>query len=339
MKIFVTGSSGFIGFHLSKKLLDYGHSIHGFDSMNNYYDIKLKNARYRILKKYKNFFFTKGKLENYKKLSKAILRFKPKVIIHLAAQAGVRYSIKKPKVYLDSNITGTHNVIELAKKVNVKHLLIASSSSVYGANSKLPFKEVDKTETQLSIYAATKKSTESIAHSYSSLWKIPITMLRLFTVYGPWGRPDMALFKFTKGIINKKKIDIYNHGKMYRDFTYIDDVVDAITMLINKAPNLKQIGKIKNDSLSYAAPFRTINIGNTKKVYLLEFIKTLEQELGLKAFKNFMPIQKGDVKATLSSTTLLKKLTGYNSRTNFKTGIKNFLKWYLSYYKKGKNFY
>ena len=334
MKIFVTGSSGFIGFHLSKKLLDNGHSVHGFDSMNSYYDVKLKNARYRLLKKYKKFFFTKGKLENHKLLSKSILRFKPKVIIHLAAQAGVRYSIKQPKVYLDSNITGTYNVIELAKKINVKHLLIASSSSVYGANSKLPFSEVDKTETQLSIYAATKKSTESLAHSYSSLWKIPITMLRLFTVYGPWGRPDMALFRFTKGIITKKKIDIYNHGKMYRDFTYIADVVDGINMLINRAPNLKQFGKIKNDSLSSVAPFRTINIGNTKKVYLLNFIKILEQELGIKAIKNFMPIQKGDVKATLSSTTLLKKLTGYNPKTNFKTGIKNFLKWYLSYYKK-----
>ena len=334
MKIFVTGSSGFIGFHLSKKLLDNGHSVHGFDSMNSYYDVKLKNARYRLLKKYKKFFFTKGKLENHKLLSKSILRFKPKVIIHLAAQAGVRYSIKQPKVYLDSNITGTYNVIELAKKINVKHLLIASSSSVYGANSKLPFSEVDKTETQLSIYAATKKSTESLAHSYSSLWKIPITMLRLFTVYGPWGRPDMALFRFTKGIITKKKIDIYNHGKMYRDFTYIADVVDGINMLINRAPSLKQFGKIKNDSLSSVAPFRTINIGNTKKVYLLNFIKILEQELGIKAIKNFMPIQKGDVKATLSSTTLLKKLTGYNPKTNFKTGIKNFLKWYLSYYKK-----
>ena len=334
MKIFVTGSSGFIGFHLSKKLLDNGHSVHGFDSMNSYYDVKLKNARYRLLKKYKKFFFTKGKLENHKLLSKAILRFKPKVIIHLAAQAGVRYSIKQPKVYLDSNITGTYNVIELAKKINVKHLLIASSSSVYGANSKLPFSEVDKTETQLSIYAATKKSTESLAHSYSSLWKIPITMLRLFTVYGPWGRPDMALFRFTKGIITKKKIDIYNHGKMYRDFTYIADVVDGINMLINRAPSLKQFGKIKNDSLSSVAPFRTINIGNTKKVYLLNFIKILEQELGIKAIKNFMPIQKGDVKATLSSTTLLKKLTGYNPKTNFKTGIKNFLKWYLSYYNK-----
>jgi UDP-glucuronate 4-epimerase len=333
MKIFITGSSGFIGFHLSKKLLDSGHSVHGFDSMNNYYDVKLKKARYEILKKYKKFSFTKNNLENQKVLSKTILKFKPKIIIHLAAQAGVRYSIEKPRVYLDSNITGTYNIIELAKKVNVKHLLIASSSSVYGANKKLPFKEIDKTETQLSIYAATKKSTESIAHSYSNIWKVPITMLRFFTVYGPWGRPDMALFKFTKGIIDNKKIDIYNKGKMYRDFTYIDDIVNGIKALINKAPNLKQLNKIKNDSLSSVAPFRVLNIGNTRKVFLLDFIDALEKELGKKAIRNYMPMQKGDVKMTLSDTTLLKKLTGYNPKTNFRLGIKNFLKWYLSYYK------
>lgn len=333
MKIFITGSSGFIGFHLSKKLLDSGHSVHGFDSMNNYYDVKLKKARYEILKKYNKFSFTKNNLENQKVLSNTILKFKPKIIIHLAAQAGVRYSIEKPRVYLDSNITGTYNIIELAKKVNVKHLLIASSSSVYGANKKLPFKEIDKTETQLSIYAATKKSTESIAHSYSNIWKVPITMLRFFTVYGPWGRPDMALFKFTKGIIDNKKIDIYNKGKMYRDFTYIDDIIDGIKALINKAPNSKQFNKFKNDSLSSVAPFRVLNIGNTRKVYLLDFIDALEKELGKKAIRNYMPMQKGDVKMTLSDTTLLKKLTGYNPKTNFRLGIKNFLKWYLSYYK------
>jgi len=205
MKIFITGSSGFIGFHLSQKLLDKGHNVHGFDSMNNYYDIRLKKDRYKILKKYKKFSFTKGNVENQKVLSQSILSFNPQIIIHLAAQAGVRYSIEKPRVYLSSNIIGTYNVIEMAKKVNIKHLLIASSSSVYGANKKLPFKEIDTTQTQLSIYAATKKSTESIAHSYSHIWKLPITVLRFFTVYGPWGRPDMALFKFTKGIINKKK--------------------------------------------------------------------------------------------------------------------------------------
>ena len=333
MRIFVTGSSGFIGFHLSKKLLEKGHTVHGFDSMNKYYDVKLKKARLKILKKYKKFFFTKNKLENKKILSQSILKFKPTVIIHLAAQAGVRYSIENPNVYMDSNIIGTYNVIELAKKIKIKHLLIASSSSVYGANKKLPFVEIDKTETQLSIYAATKKSTESIAHAYSNIWKIPITMLRFFTVYGPWGRPDMALFKFTKGIINKKKIDIYNNGKMYRDFTFIDDVVDGIVALINKAPNKNQLGKIKNDSLSSVAPFRILNIGNTKKVFLLDFINELEKQLGKKAIKNYMALQKGDVKITVSNTTLLRKITKYKPKINYKSGIKKFLEWYLFYYK------
>ena len=332
MKIIVTGSSGFIGFHVSKKLLESGKKVHGVDSMNNYYDVNLKKARLSILKKYKNFSFSKTKIENKKNLDKAFKKFKPVVVIHLAAQAGVRYSIEKPRVYLDSNITGTYNVIEISKKLNVKHLIMASSSSVYGANKKIPFKEIDKTETQMSIYAATKKSNESMAHAYSNIWKVPITMVRFFTVYGPWGRPDMALFKFTKGILNKKKIDVYNNGKMYRDFTYIDDIVSGINLLIKKVPNTKQLGKYKNDSLSPIAPFRILNIGNTKKVYLLDFIKEIEKVLGKKAKRNYMPLQKGDVKQTLSNTNLLKKITRYNPKTNFKTGIRKFLDWYLNYY-------
>ena len=249
MKILITGSSGFIGFHLAKLLLENKHKVHGYDSMNNYYDVNLKKSRLDILKKYNNFSFTKANLENEINLKKTFNKFKPKVVIHLAAQAGVRYSIDKPRVYLNSNIIGTFNIIETSHFFNVKHLIMASSSSVYGANKKVPFKEIDKTETQLSIYAATKKANESMAHSYSNIWKIPITMLRFFTVYGPWGRPDMALFKFTKGILNNKKIDIYNNGKMYRDFTYIDDIVSGIQLLIKKVPNRKQIGKYKNDSL------------------------------------------------------------------------------------------
>ena len=333
MKIFLTGSSGFIGFHLSKYLLEKGHTICGFDSMNSYYDVNLKKSRLKILNKYKNFFFIKGRIENKKKISTSISKFKPKIIIHLAAQAGVRYSIKNPRVYLESNITGTYNIIESAKKINVNHLIIASSSSVYGANKKIPFKENDKSDTQLSIYASTKKATESIAHSYSNIWKLPITMLRFFTVYGPWGRPDMALFKFTNGIINKKKIDIYNKGKMYRDFTYIDDVVKGITSLLNKPPNLKQFNKYRNDSLSPIAPFRILNIGNTKKIYLLDFIQVLEKELKVKAKRNYMPLQKGDVKVTLSDTNLLTQITGYKPQTNYKIGIKRFLSWFKSYYK------
>ena len=331
-KILITGTSGFIGFSLALKLLKKGHKILGYDSMNHYYDINLKNSRNQILRKFKNFNFIKGALEDRVKLNKYTLRFKPQIIIHLAAQAGVRYSLDEPRRYLSSNIIGTFNIIEIAHKLKVKHLLIASSSSVYGANKKIPFKELDKANTQLSIYAATKKSTESIAHSYSSLWKIPITMLRFFTVYGPWGRPDMALFKFTKGIINKKKINIYNKGKMYRDFTYIDDVVNAVNLLINKPPNMKPKTKYKNDSLSSVAPFRILNVGNSKKVYLLDFINALEKELKIKAIRNYMPMQKGDVKQTLSDSSLLKLITEYDPKINYKKGIQKFVKWYLSFY-------
>ena len=331
-KIYITGAAGFIGFHAAKKFLNKGIKVHGFDSMNNFYDPRLKRNRLNILKKYKNFSFTKGLLENQKLLNRSVLKFKPTIIIHLAAQAGVRYSIVNPDVYLNSNIFGTFNLIKIANKVKVKHLIIGSSSSVYGANKKIPFQELDKTDHQISFYAATKKSTESLAHSYSSLWKLPITMLRFFTVYGPYGRPDMAYFKFTKNILKGKKIDIYNRGKMYRDYTYIDDVVDGIYKLLNKAPSLNPKKKFKNDSLSSVAPFRILNIGNTKKIYLLNFINTLEKELGKKIKKNYMPMQKGDVHSTLSDSSLLKRITGYNPKTNYKVGITKFIKWYLNYY-------
>ena len=332
IKIFITGSSGFIGFHTAKKFLDRGYIVSGFDSMNSYYDVKLKKARLNILKKYKKFSFTKGNLENKRILKKSILNFKPNIIIHLAAQAGVRYSIENPEVYLNSNIVGTFNIIELAKKIKAKHLIIGSSSSVYGANKKMPFKEIDKTDHQISFYAATKKSTESLAHTYSSLWKLPITMLRFFTVYGPWGRPDMAYFKFTKKILNKKKIDIYNKGKMFRDYTYVDDIVDGIFKITNKIPKTNSSIKYKNDSLSHVAPFRILNIGNTKKIFLLNFINVLENELGVKAKKRYLPMQKGDVHSTLSDTNLLKRITGYNPKTKYQTGIKKFVEWYLNYY-------
>jgi UDP-glucuronate 4-epimerase len=254
-KIYITGAAGFIGFHASKKFLDKGFSVHGFDSVNDYYDVRLKKSRLNILKKYKKFSFTKGLLENQKLFNQSVVKFRPSVIIHLAAQAGVRYSIDNPDVYLNSNIVGTFNVIKIAKKIGVKHLLIGSSSSVYGANKKIPFKEIDKTDHQVSFYAATKKSTESLAHSYSSLWKLPITMLRFFTVYGPLGRPDMAYFKFTKNILEGKKIDIYNKGKMYRDYTYVEDIVDGIYKLINKTPSQNLKKNFKNDSLSPVGTF------------------------------------------------------------------------------------
>ena len=332
MKIFITGSSGFIGIHVAKKFLDKGIKVHGFDSMNNYYDVGLKKSRLNILRKYNKFSFTKGNIENQKILNNSILKFKPSIIIHLAAQAGVRYSIENPDAYLNSNVLGTFNIIKIANKIKVKHLIIGSSSSVYGANKKFPFQETDKTDLQVSFYAATKKSSESLAHSYSSLWKLPITMLRFFTVYGPWGRPDMAYFKFTKKILKGQKIDIYNKGKMYRDFTYIDDIVDGIYKLLNKIPSLSSKKKFKNDSLSPVAPFRILNIGNTKKIYLLDFINTLEKELNKKIKRNYMPMQKGDVYSTLSNSSLLKRITGYNPKTNYRTGIKKFINWYLDYY-------
>ena len=331
-KIFISGSSGFIGFHVAKKFLDRGIKVHGFDSMNNYYDVNLKKSRLNILKKYKNFSFTKGNLENYKILLRSIIKIKPKIIIHLAAQAGVRYSIKNPETYLNSNIIGTFNILKAAHNIKVKHLIIGSSSSVYGANKKIPFKEIDKTDHQVSFYAATKKSTEVLAHAYSSLWKLPITMLRFFTVYGPYGRPDMAYFKFTKKILKGQKIDVYNKGKMYRDYTYVDDIVDGIFKISNKIPKLNSKTKIKNDSLSPVAPFRILNIGNTKKIYLLDFINTLEKTLNNKIKPNYLPMQKGDVHSTLSDSSLLKRLTGYNPKTNYKNGIKKFLEWYLNYY-------
>ena len=331
-KIFISGSSGFIGFHVAKKFLEKGIKVHGFDSMNNYYDVSLKKSRLKILKKYKNFSFTRGNLENYKILLRSIIKFRPKIIIHLAAQAGVRFSIKNPDSYLNSNILGTFNILKIAHNIKVKHLIIGSSSSVYGANKKIPFKEIDKTDHQVSFYAATKKSTEALAHAYSSLWKLPITMLRFFTVYGPFGRPDMAYFKFTNKILKGQKIDIYNKGKMYRDYTYVDDIVDGIFKILNKIPKINTKRKIKNDSLSPVAPFRILNIGNTKKIYLLDFINTLEKIINKKIKRNYLPMQKGDVYSTLSDSSLLRRLTGYNPKTNYKIGINKFLDWYINYY-------
>ena len=335
MKIFITGTAGFIGFSLAKTLLENNHSVYGYDGITNYYDIQLKNNRNKILKKYKKFSFTKGMLENRNLLNKTIIKFKPEVIIHLAAQAGVRYSIDEPRTYLSSNIIGTHNIIELAHKIKVKHLMIASSSSVYGANKKTPYSENDSVKLQMSIYASTKLATESIAHSYSHIWKIPTTVLRFFTVYGPWGRPDMALFKFTKLILEGKKIDIFNKGNLYRDFTYIDDIVHGVSSLIKKIPKYKKNPSLNRiDSLSLVAPFRIINIGNSKKIKLLDFIKTIENSLGKNALKNYMPMQKGDVFMTLANTNLLKKITGFTPKTNYKEGVRNFIEWYLDYYKK-----
>jgi len=332
-KILITGAVGFIGFHLSNLLSKEGHEVHGYDGITDYYDVNLKKARLKILKKNLKFSATQGMLEDIEKLDKLANKFRPDVIIHLAAQAGVRYSLENPRSYINSNIIGTFNVMEIAKKYKVKHLLIASTSSVFGANSKMPFKEIEKADTQLTIYAATKKASESMAHSYAYLWKIPTTMLRFFTVYGPWGRPDMALFKFVSAILKDKPIDIYNNGEMHRDFTYIDDLVNRIKLLIDVIPSSKIDKKNSNlDSLSNVAPFRVVNIGNSTKIKLLDFIEAIEDVLGKKAIRNYMPMQKGDVKATWADTSLLKNLTGDTSQTNFKNGVASFVKWYRQYY-------
>ena len=295
--------------------------------------LTLKQERHKILLENSNFTSTVGMLEDNEKLDDVANKFQPDVIVHLAAQAGVRYSLENPRTYINSNIVGTFNVMEVARKQKVKHLLMASTSSVYGANSKMPFTEIEKADTQLTIYAATKKANESLAHSYSHLWKIPTTMFRFFTVYGPWGRPDMALFKFVEAILNNKPIDIFNQGDMYRDFTYVEDLVRGIRLLIDTIPESSSDKNISNyDSLSPVAPYRVVNIGNSNKVKLLDYIDAIEESLERKAIRNYMPMQKGDVPATWANTTLLQNLTNYSPQTNFKEGIDRFVKWYKGYY-------
>lgn len=332
-KILITGTAGFIGFHLAKLLLSKGFKVHGYDGITDYYDIALKHKRHSILLENSNFTATEGMLEDSDKLNSLSDKFQPDIIVHLAAQAGVRYSLVNPRSYIESNIVGTFNVMEVAKKKKVKHLLMASTSSVYGANINMPFNEIEKADTQLTIYAATKKANESMAHSYAYLWEIPTTMFRFFTVYGPWGRPDMALFKFVSAILNNKPIDIYNNGEMCRDFTYVDDLVQGIMLLIDKQPNTSQKKNIiDQDSHSSVAPFRIVNIGNSNKVKLLDFIEAIESILKKKSIRNYMPMQMGDVPETWADTSLLKNLTDYSPQTNFKDGIENFIKWYRGYY-------
>ncbi len=334
MKVFITGTSGFIGFHLAKLLLEEGIKVHGYDGLTDYYDINLKLARTKILQAYDSYTNTHDMLENEQALKNSANKFVPDVIIHLAAQAGVRYSLENPRAYIESNIIGTFNVMEIARSLKVKHLLMASTSSVYGANEVMPFNEKEITDTPLTIYAATKKANESMGHSYAHLWNLPITMFRFFTVYGPWGRPDMALFKFTEAILNNEPIDVYNFGEMYRDFTYVEDLVRAIKLLIDTVPSKdKNIEAIpENDSRSSVAPFRIINIGNSEKIKLTSFIEAIEFELGIKAQKNLMPMQMGDVPATWANASLLNDLTGYRPETNYKLGVSKFIKWYRDYY-------
>ena len=332
----VTGSAGFIGFHISKRLLDEGWRVIGLDCMSDYYDVSLKERRESMLLKYQYYEPIHAKVEDPNVLFDIFETERPDIVIHLAAQAGVRYSIDNPRAYLESNIIGTFELLEAAKTFSPRHILMASTSSAYGANKKMPYKETDKADFQMSFYAATKKSTENMAHSYAHLFDLPITMFRFFTVYGPWGRPDMALFKFTEAILNGEKIDVYNHGEMWRDFTYIDDLVEGIRLLIDKSPRKPEqnVGSSFVDySKSPVAPFRVVNIGNSKAEKLADFIKTLENSLGMQAEKNFMPMQAGDMLETWADTSLLEGLTGYRPSTEMSEGVLKFVEWYRSYYK------
>ena len=335
-KILITGTAGFIGFHLARHLLSEGFEVHGFDGMTDYYDVNLKRRRHQMLMQHSQFAATEGMLEDGDTFWGVADGFSPEIIVHLAAQAGVRYSLENPRAYIDSNIVGTFNVMEAARQLEVAHLLMASTSSVYGANEEMPFTELERTETPLTIYAATKKANENMGHSYAHLWNLPTTMFRFFTVYGPWGRPDLALFKFVEAILDGRPIDIYNHGDMYRDFTYVGDLVHAIRLLIDTPPVRPETRDdiVAGDSLSPVAPWRVVNIGNSEKVKLLDFIEAIEDKLGKRAQRNYLPMQVGDVPATWADATLLQRLTGYRPQTDFRDGIANFVAWFREYYQK-----
>lgn len=333
-KVFVTGTAGFIGFHLANELLSNGYSIVGFDGMTDYYDVELKQKRHAILSQNQNFKAIEGMLEDHDTLFRSVVEFGPDVIVHLAAQAGVRYSLENPRAYVDSNLVGTFNVMECAKDQKVQHLLMASTSSVYGGNEQMPFRETDRVQSPLTLYAAAKAANENMAHSYAHLWDIPTTMFRFFTVYGSFGRPDLALFKFVRAALEGDTIDIYNHGNMSRDFTYIDDLVKAVRLLIGVPPDQVENRSValEGDSLSRVAPFRTVNIGNGQMIRLMDFINEIENSLGFEIKKNFMEMQLGDVPATHANSDLLEQLTGYRPNTTIEIGIPKFVSWFREYY-------
>ncbi|MFS0562946.1 NAD-dependent epimerase [Terribacillus sp. 179-K 1B1 HS] len=333
MAILVTGSAGFIGMHVSKRLLDNGEKVIGIDNLNNYYEVSLKEARNNELMEYNNYTFYNIDLKDSKEVENCFKQENIEVVINLAAQAGVRYSLENPTAYIDSNIKGFLSILEACKDHSIKHLIYASSSSVYGANTKIPFSTNDNVDHPVSLYAATKKSNELMAHTYSHLYNLPTTGLRFFTVYGPYGRPDMAYYSFTKKIINHDTIKIFNNGEMMRDFTYIDDIVEGIVGLIDKVPQKMSYDNESSLSpnISYA-PYRIYNIGNNKPTKLMDFIKELELVLGIEAKKDFLPMQLGDVKQTYADIDDLTKITGFYPRTSLKEGLSQFTKWYRDYY-------
>ncbi|WP_436878950.1 NAD-dependent epimerase [Mammaliicoccus sciuri] len=332
MKILITGTAGFIGSHLAKKLIKQGHEVLGIDNINDYYDVTIKEDRLKSIGT-KNFTFYKINLEDDSAMNEIFENEKPQVVINLAAQAGVRYSLENPRAYIDSNIVGFTNILECSRHHKVEHLIYASSSSVYGANTSKPFSTSDNIDHPLSLYAATKKSNELMAHTYSHLYNLPTTGLRFFTVYGPWGRPDMALFKFTKAIVNDEEIDVYNHGNMMRDFTYVDDIVEAISRLVKKPaqPNPEWSGANPDPSSSYA-PYKIYNIGNNSPVRLMEFVEAIENKLGKKAKKNYMDLQPGDVPETYANVDDLFNNIDFKPETTIQDGVNQFVDWYLGYY-------
>jgi UDP-glucuronate 4-epimerase len=329
-RVFVTGTAGFIGFHLARSLLEAGFEVHGFDGLTPYYDVALKRRRHALLSAHAGFTATEALLEDAGALDAAVDACAPEVIVHLAAQAGVRHSIENPRAYVDANLIGTFNVLEAARRHRVRHLLFASTSSVYGANEAMPWRETDKADSQMSFYAATKKAGEAMAHAWAHIHGLPTTAFRFFTVYGPWGRPDMALFKFTDAILAGRPIDLYNGGEMWRDFTYIDDLVAGIRGLIDAVPGTAPAAD--GDSLSPVAPFRVVNIGNGQKVRLMDFVAAIEAATGLAAQRNLMPMQAGDVPATWADAGLLAALTGPRPATDLETGVAAFVHWFRDYY-------
>lgn len=335
MRFLITGTAGFIGFHLARRLLDEGHEVTGLDGMSDYYDVRLKEARRDLLSSRNGYHHFTGMLEDRRALDDAAAQANPEVIFHLAAQAGVRYSIEAPQTYVQSNLVGSWNVLELARELKPQHLLLGSTSSIYGANRAVPFSETHKADEPLNLYAATKKGMEAMGWSYAHLFGIPTTTLRFFTVYGPWGRPDMALFKFVWAILSGDPIDVYGHGAMARDFTYIDDLVEALVRLIPIAPGegnrVTQAGVV--DTLSDSAPARVVNIANGSPIQLSDFITVIESRLGRKAERNLMPVQPGEMQQTFGDASLLRALTGYAPKMSMEFGVAAFVDWYREYYR------